>query len=142
ELVVAPGVVVTMARVDDVAQRLALRQRLHRLDHLVAHRGGPGVDHQHALIRDLHRDVAAGAGKHVDVALHGQDLDFTRRGRLELRRPVGTRGARRRLTSAPLRIDGNDENDSGECSQRRPAPPPPPPPPPPPLSPPPPPPPA
>jgi hypothetical protein len=119
KLVVAAGVVVTVAGVDDVAQRPALGQRLDRLDYLVAHRGGAGVHHHHALIGDLHRDVSTGAGNHVDVALHRQDLDLTRCGRFKLGRPVGPGSAGRCLPTATLCVDGRQKRGGGENSQRR-----------------------
>ena len=36
------------------------------------------VDQEQPFVAHLHRDVAAGSGDHVDVALHGQDAQLDR----------------------------------------------------------------
>ena len=43
----------------------------------VGHGRQARIDHQHAVLADLHGDVAARADDHVDVALHGPDMDFS-----------------------------------------------------------------
>ena len=46
------------------ATTLSLEARVH------------GIHHQHAVFADLDGDVAARADQHVDVALHGKNVDF------------------------------------------------------------------
>jgi hypothetical protein len=81
--------------VDHRPQRL-VRQRADGRQHLRAHLLVTGVDEQHPLIADLHRDVAAGARDHVDLALHRQRLH------LELR-PIRLRRKRHLLRRPDLR---------------------------------------
>ncbi len=55
--------------VDDVVDRL-VGQRAHGGDHLIGELREPGVHQQHAHAAHLHRDIAARAHQHVDVALY------------------------------------------------------------------------
>ncbi len=74
-------------RVDDVADGQR-RNRLDRREDLVAHGRFVGVDDEERIRADLDGDVAAGAGEHVDAALHRQDLDLAL---VLVGGPIGTR---------------------------------------------------
>ena len=50
------------------------------------------VHHQHALLADLHGDIAARARKQKNVPLHWEHLDFARASRLALLRKCGING--------------------------------------------------
>jgi hypothetical protein len=52
----------------------AALQLLDRRDDAIGVRREAGVDHQHAVLADRQRDVAAGAGEQVDVAAHVDDF--------------------------------------------------------------------
>ena len=63
---------------------------------------GAGIHQQHAVVAHLHGDVAAGAGEHVDVALHRQHLDVAG-GSGRLRRGLAARGSlATRLRGSPV----------------------------------------
>jgi hypothetical protein len=77
------------------------------------------------LIADLHGDVSTGAGNHVDIPLHRQNLDLAWCRDLEFRRPRSLR-ARRCLSAstwsagAALRVDADakGENQEGDRGKR------------------------
>src|SRR5690606_35240648 len=73
---VAAGVIAVMMRVDDVADRL-VGELPDRGEDLVGERSELRVDDQHAVVADLHGNVAAGPDEHVDIVAHLKrpDLD-------------------------------------------------------------------
>jgi hypothetical protein len=75
EGLVAVGVVAVHVRVDDVADR-TFRNGADRGDDFVGKRGIHRVDEKDAVAARLHRDVAAGTNQHVNVALHGKNVNF------------------------------------------------------------------
>ncbi len=109
-------------RVDDVADGL-VRQRANRRQHLIAHLDNARVDDEHAIVTNLHGDVATGANQHVGAPLHRQDVHFGFR--IILR---GSRcGCLGRLLRTLLRIcdlpgthQGNDSATGKECGRAQP----------------------
>ena len=78
-----------------IVRSVLLRELADRREHLAAHLLVAGIDQQHAVVADLHGDVAAGAGDHVHLPLHVQGLD------LQLR-PVGL--LRKAASASAVRI--------------------------------------
>ena len=104
DVLVPAGVIGMHVRVDDVANR-AGRQRANGRKNLVREWRVLRIDDEHAVLPDLHRDVAARADEHVDVALRRQQLDLDGvveafwgvcAGRAHGAPRPGLRGARRR----------------------------------------------
>ena len=73
---IAAGMVGMKAGVQDELNRLGA-ELADRCDDFVGQLAGAGIDNEGALIAYLHGDVAAVTDQHIDVALHGQDVDFT-----------------------------------------------------------------
>jgi hypothetical protein len=85
--IVSADVIRMQISVDDITKRTG--RELADLRHdFWRQRGVPGIDHQHALAADLHRDVAASARKHVNVMLHRLRMDLNA---VEIRRLRGSR---------------------------------------------------
>src|SRR6185503_8421095 len=72
------------AGADDPADFLVRRELLDGAQHLLAAAGGAGVDHENAVLADLHGDVGARADDHVHVALYVHGLDLASRQLLRL----------------------------------------------------------
>jgi hypothetical protein len=67
--------------VDDELKRLVgdrLSQLFHGSEHLIRVLRQARIHHQNAVIADLHRNIAAGADEHGDVALDVENVDFVR----------------------------------------------------------------
>jgi hypothetical protein len=108
EVRVAADVIAPVVRVDDVGD-LAFRQGADGFENLVGHRRRAGVDEQHAVAADLHRDVGARSREHADVAPDVQQ--FERR---------GAGGGLIASVSRVLRIDeGRRAQDRGKEDNRR-----------------------
>ena len=102
---VAARVIGMEVRVEHPPDRL-VRELLDRGDHAVGVLRQPGIDDQHAIVADLHRDVAAGADQHVDAALH---VD-----RFELGGIAGGRRGRRLSRDALCEAGGAEQHARGE----------------------------
>ncbi len=63
------------AGIYDVAEWF-VGNRPNRREDFVAHGGEPRIHQQYSFLTRLHSDVAARAYQHIDVSLHGQDVDF------------------------------------------------------------------
>jgi hypothetical protein len=104
---VAPGVIGMGVRVDDVANRLAVRERRDRLQQRISKRVGHGVDDEDALWSDLDRRVAIAARHQVHLSMNWQHLDACVRAR-------GIPGGPRRLRMACRRQKRRDEGRNRE----------------------------
>ena len=76
---VAADVIGIGAGVDDVANR-ARRDLLDRRQDVGGLGRRAGIDHDHAIVADLHADVAAAAGDHEEVRAELKDLEAAGRG--------------------------------------------------------------
>ena len=107
---VAADVIGMDVRVDDEADR-PVRQLADLGEQLRRRRRKTGVDDEDAVVADLHGDVAAGAGQHVDVPLHRQHFD---RGAT---RPAAARGcgccAANQTVDTPTRRQPIDDDGFG-----------------------------